>query len=553
MFAMTPKYISFLVLSCLLLNACSPGESRVEEGNRLGIYHLGNGSDPQSIDPHVATGVTESRILNALYEGLVNTNPYSLEQEPGVAERWEISDDGLRYRFYLRDNAKWSNGDPVTAEDFHWSFWRHLNPKMGNQWTYMLFPVLNAEAFATGEIDDFGQVGFRVIDRLTFEIELEKPTPYFIQLVAHSSSHPVHRATVEKHGGATARFSPWTRAENIVTNGPFVLKEWKVNKPVVVEKNPLYWDKDRVALNGIHYHPTENKTTEEKLFRADQLHSIYELTFNKIPFYRENNPEVLRVVPYIGTYYYQINTTRKPFDDVRVRRALAMTIDREALVKTVMNGVNIPAYSMVPPGTLGYQPPRVFGYDPETARQLLAEAGYPEGEGFPTFDILYNTHESHRKVAVAIQQMWKKQLNIDVTITNQEWKVYLDSRNTKNYDVSRAGWIGDYVHPLTFLTMGLSTNGNNNTGYADKHYDELIKRITDARTEEEQLASFEAAERYLLKDMPYIPIYTYQTKYLVDEGVRGLPANIRDHYNFRYVSVGNGPRASADSSRREAE
>lgn len=549
-------YPLVVVLFCVLLNACSQGESRVEEGNRLGIYHLGNASDPQSIDPHVATGVTEGRVMLSLYEGLVNNNPYTLEQEPGVAERWEISEDGLLYRFYLRDNALWSNGDQVTADDFYWTYWRHLNPKMGNQWSSMLFPVVNAEKFANGEITDFDQVGFRVLDKLTFEIELNNPTPYFLQLMAHSSSFPVHRSTLEKHGSSTARYSKWTRAENIVTNGPFRLKEWKVNKPVIVEKNPLYWDKNRVSLNGIYFYPTENKTTEEKLFRAGQLHSTYELVFNKIPFYRQNNPEALRVEPYIGTYYYQINTTRTPFDDVRVRYALAMTIDREALVDTVMHGVNLPAYSMVPPGTLGYQPPKVFEFDPEGARRLLDEAGYPDGEGFPEFEILYNTHESHRKIAVAIQQMWKDELNIDVTITNQEWKVYLDSRNTKNYDVARAGWIGDYVDPLTFLDMGLSTNGNNNTGYADEHYDYLITQyIPEARTKEERLERFGEAEKHLLEAMPYIPIYTYQTKYLVDKGVRGLPPNLRDHYNFRYVSVGNGPDSKIldDSSSPEAE
>ena len=540
----------FIVFISLLLISCSQGETRVEKGNRLGIYHLGNGSEPQSLDPHVATGQPEGRILNALYEGLVSTNPYTLEQEPGVAERWEVSEDGLIYRFYLRGNARWSDGSQVTAEDFYWSFWRHLNPGMGNKWSYMLFPVVNAERFASGEIEDFAQVGLRVVDKLTFEVELSQPTAYFIQILAHSSSLPVHRATIEKHGSVTARYSQWSRAENIVTNGAFALSEWEVNKPLIVEKNPFYWDKDRVALKGIHFHPVENKATEEKLFRAGQLHSTSELVYNKIPFYKEHRPEVLRIEPYLGTYYYQINITKKPFDDVRIRRALAMTIDRDALVATVMNGVNIPAYSMVPPGTLGYQPPRLFDYDPEKARALLAEAGFANGEGFPEFEILYNTHESHRKIAVAIQQMWKKQLNIDVSIINQEWKVYLDSRDTKNYDVSRAGWIGDYVDPINFLDMGLSTNGNNNTGFADEHYDDLLTEyIPAAQTREERLERYAEAEKYLIEAMPYIPIYTYQTKYLVDEGVRGLAPNIRDYFNFRYVSIGNSSEASHGQER----
>ena len=541
MLIMNFRYTAFfLVLGYLLLTACTQGETRVEEGNRLGIYHLGNGSDPASLDPHVATGVPSGRVFWAIYEGLVSSNPYTLEPEPGVAERWEISEDELTYRFYLRDNARWSNGDPVTAEDFYWTFWRYLNPEMGNEWSYMLLPVVNAEEFLSGEITDFSEVGFRVIDPLTFEIELKNPTPYFIQLLAHTSSSPIHRKTVEQQGSVTSRYSGWTRPENIVTNGPFKLKEWNISQPLVVEKNPFYWDKEKVALNEIYFHPTENTSTEERLFRAGQLHSTAAIPLDKVAVYREKNPDVLRVQDYIGTYYYQVNTTREPFDDVRVRRALAMTIDRDALIKTVLQGANSPSYGMTPPGTLGYQPPKVFDFDPEAARVLLAEAGFPDGEGFPPFEVLYNTSEGHRKIAVAIQQMWKVHLNIDVTITNQEWKVYLDSRDTKNYDVARAGWIGDYVDPLTFLGLGLSTNGNNGTGFADEHYDYLIKEyIPAADSKEERLARFFEAEKYLMEAMPFIPIYTYQTKYLIDAGVGGVPPNLRDLINFRYVTLGN--------------
>lgn len=545
------KSVLLLTMSCLLINACSQGESRVEQGNRLGIFHMGNGSDPASLDPHVSTGVPSGRIFWSIYEGLVNSNPYTLEAEPGVAERWEISDDQLTYRFYLRKDARWSNGDQVTAQDFYWTYWRYLSPQMGNEWAYMMFPVVNAEDFLQGEITDFDQVGFRVLDDFTFEIELKNPTPYFLQLLAHTSSSPVHRETIEKHGSATSRYSDWTRPENIVTNGPFKVKEWKISQPVIVEKNPHYWGAEQIALNGIYFHPTENTSTEERLFRAGQLHSTTTIPLDKIATYKNKNPDALRVEAYLGTYYYQVNTTREPFNDVRVRRALAMTIDRDALVKTVLNGVNLPSYSMTPPGTLGYQPPKVFEFNPDAAAQLMAEAGFPNGEGFPAFEILYNTNEAHRKIAVAIQQMWKQYLNIDVAITNQEWKVYLDSRNNLDYDVARAGWIGDYVDPLTFLDLGLSSNGNNSTGFTDEHYDYLISEyIPTARTREERLARFAEAEQYLIEAMPFIPIYTYQTKYLIDPGVDGMPANIRDLYNFRYVSLGNQKDLSTQGDER---
>ena len=530
-----------LALCCgLFLNACSQGETAVERGNRLGIYHLGNGSEPASLDPHVATGVPSGRIFWAIYEGLVTSHPQTLQPEPGVAERWEVSDDGRTYRFYLRDNARWSNGDPLTAEDFYWTFWRYLNPEMGNEWAYMLFPVVNAENYLNGEVTDFAQVGFRVIDRLTFEIELKHPTPYFLQLLAHTSSSPVHRASIEKFGSPTSRYSDWTRPENIVSNGPFRVKQWQISQQVIVEKNPYYWGAEDIALNQIEFHPTENVATEERLFRVGQLHETNTIPLNKIARYREQNPQALRVQPYLGTYYYQVNTTRKPFDNTKVRLALAMTIDREALIKAVLNGANMPAYTMTPPGTLGYQPPKVFSFDPAGARTLLAEAGYPNGEGFPAFEILYNTSDGHRKIAVAIQQMWKEHLNIDVSLTNQEWKVYLDSRDNLDYDIARAGWIGDYVDPLTFLDMGLSANGNNGTGFADDHYDYLITDyIPKANSQQQRLERFYEAEQYLINAMPFIPIYTYQSQFLVHPSVAGRYPNIRDLINWRYIKLTN--------------
>ncbi len=539
--AVSFRSISLLCALLSGLQGCSQGETRVEEGNRLGIFHQGNGADPASMDPHVSTGVPAGNVFSAIYEGLVVSNPYTLELEPGVAERWDISEDGLRYRFYLRNNARWSNGDPVTAEDFHWSFWRYLVPDMGNEWAYMMFPVVNAQEFLNGEISDFSQVGIREIDSHTLEIELNNPTPYFLQLLAHASTSPVHRPTVEAHGSATSRYSEWTRAENIVTNGPFQLYEWNISQPVKVRKNSYYWDAGRVSLNEIHFHPTENTATEERLFRAGQLHKTSAVPIDKVPVYQASKNPALRIQPYLGTYYYQVNVTREPFDDPRVRRALAMSIDRKQLIAAILQGANTPAYSMTPPGTLGYQPPKTFDFDPDAARTLLASAGFPDGQGFPAFEILYNTSEGHRKIAVAIQQMWKVHLNIDVGITNQEWKVYLDSRDNRDYDIARAGWIGDYVDPVNFLDLGLSSNGNNGTGFADPHYDYLITEyIPQASSPEERLARFAEAERYLMEQMPFIPLYTYQSKYLLDPGVRGLPANIRDHYNYRYVTLGHG-------------
>jgi len=525
-----------LAASASLLAACGSGESNVTQGNRDGILHYGNGSEPQGLDPHVITGVPENHIVRALFEGLAVKNPYTLEPEPGVAQSWDISEDGRVITFHINPQAKWSNGDPMTAHDYVWSWNRALNPAMGNLYAYMLFPIVNAEAYASGEITAFDKVGVTALDDLTLQVTLSERTPYFIQLMDHYSTFAVHRATIEKFGKATDRFTRWTRVENIVSNGAFRLSEWKLNRRIAVKKSDTYWDRDNVKLNGVVYYPTENIVSEERMFRVGQLHYTQSIPLDKIPVYQamENTPYVQ--APYLGTYFYLINTKRPPVDDVRVRKALSMAIDRDKLNSSVLQNSNVPAYSITPPGTLGYQPPKLFDYDVDKARQLLADAGYPNGEGWPGLELVYNTSESHRKIAVALQQMWKDALNIEVTISNQEWKVYLDSVTQMEFDIARRGWIGDYVDPNNFLDLYLTGGGNNNTGFADPRYDEMILKLApQAKTREERFAIFQAAETMLMEQMPILPIYTYTSKHLIHPSVKGLPSNLMDSLNLKYV------------------
>lgn len=524
-----------LILGVGLL-ACTGGESNVERGNREQVLHYGNGSEPQGLDPHVVTGVPENHLIRALFEGLAVKNPYTLEPEPGVAERWEFSEDRRRITFHINPEARWSNGDPVTAADYVWSWMRALHPNTGNLYAYMLFPVENAEAFFKGEIEDFAAVGVKAPDPQTLVVTLTEPTPYFLQLMDHYSTFALHRPTIEKHGEFTDRFTRWTRVENIVGNGPFVLEEWLLNRRITVRKSATYWDRDRVRLNKVVFHPIENEVSEERGFRAGQVHYTQSVPLDKIPVYAamENSPYVQ--APYLGTYYYLLNTQHPPLDDARVRRALSMALDRETLTRTVMQGAVIPAYSITPPGTLGYEPPRTFDYDPEAARALLAEAGYPDGRGWPGAELIYNTNEAHRKVAVAVQQMWKDALNIEITIANQEWKVYLDAVSTMNYDIGRRGWIGDYVDPNNFLDLFLSGGGNNNTGFVDPVYDHLIQRQAPrAATREARYAIFREAETRLMEAMPIIPIYTYTSRHLIHASVCGMPSNLMDSLNLKYV------------------
>ncbi|MEE4279394.1 MAG: peptide ABC transporter substrate-binding protein [Halieaceae bacterium] len=526
--------IIFVATAALV--ACTGGESNVERGNREQVLHIGNGTEPQGLDPHVVTGVPENTLIRALFEGLAVKNPYTLEPEPGVAERWEFSDDGRQITFFINPQARWSNGDPVTADDYVWSWMRALHPQTGNLYAYMLFPVKNAEAFFKGDIEDFSEVGVEAVDATTLKVTLNEPTPYFLQLMDHYSTFAVHRPTIEKHGKFTDRFTKWTRVGNIVSNGPFVLEEWKLNRRITMRRSDTYWDRDRVRLERIVFYPTENAVSEERGFRAGQLHYSYTLPLDKIPVYQamENSPYVQ--APYLGTYYYLLNTQRPPLDDVRVRRALSMAIDRDMLTRTVMQNSVVPAYSITPPGTLGYEPPRTFDFDPREARRLLAEAGYPDGEGWPGAEVVYNTLEAHRKIAVALQQMWKEHLNIEIELANQEWKVYLDAVSTMNYDIGRRGWIGDYVDPNNFLDLFLSRGGNNNTGFIDPVYDDLIMRqAPQAKSREERYAIFAEAETRLMQQMPIIPIYTYTSRHLIKPSVCGMPANLMDSLNFRYV------------------
>jgi oligopeptide transport system substrate-binding protein len=508
----------------------------VEQGNRQGVLHLGNGTEPPGLDPHTTSSVSASWILEALFEGLITLNPMNLNIEPGVAMRWEKNDDGTAYTFYLNPEARWSNGDVVTAEDFVFSWERALNPMMASQNAYLLYPVLNSEEYATGKVTDFADVGIKALGKHTLQVTLKASTPYFLQMLNHQVSYPVHRPTIEKFGKVHDRFTRWTRVDNIVSNGAFVLKEWKLNRRIRVEPSEQYWDKDTIKLNGIVFYPTENTSTEERMYRAGQLHYTYTLPPDKVPVYREMKNTPYTLSPYLGTYFYRLNMTRPPMDDVRVRRALALSIDRKLLAESIMEGAVLPAYSITPPDTLGYFPPKLVGHNVEEARRLLAEAGYPNGEGMPPLELMYNTHEAHRKIAVAVQQMWKDALNIDVTLANQEWKVFLDTVHEMNYQIARAGWIGDYVDANTFLDMFICDGGQNETGFCDKEYDEMIlRKAPQAKSTEERFAIFFEAETRLMKEMAIIPIYTYSSRHLTHPSFKGRHPNLMDWPNYKYM------------------
>jgi len=537
-------------LACLIICvpafiACSPqGGPGEDPGPGDQILHIGNADEPQDLDPHIVTGLPEHRILSALLEGLVGKDPADLSPIPAAAGSWDQSEDGKTYVFHLRETGKWSNGDPLTANDFVYSWQRALTAELGNQYAYMLYPIVNAERFHKGLIKDFSRVGVKALDRLSLQVHLSDPVPYFLELLDHYSTFPVHQPTIEQFGAFHTRGTAWTRAGNFTGNGPFLLAKWEQNKVIIARKNPRYWGAENVRLQAIHFHPVQQATTEERMFRTGQLDVTSGIPGEKVVSYQQNNPQALRRHAYLGTYFYRFNTTRPPLDDVRVRRALAMSIDRQAIVEKITKGGELPAYALTPPGTGGYTARASIPYDIGQARELLAAAGYPDGRGFPGLQLLYNTSENHRKIALAVQQMWKRALNIDVVLQNQDWKVYLDRERSMDYEISWAAWIGDYVDPNTFLDMFVTGNGNNRTGWSNRRYDELIARAAATAGRQQRHELFQQAEEILISEVPVAPVYLYSRIHLVSPDVRGWHENILGHQLYKriYLEIGDpGP------------
>jgi oligopeptide transport system substrate-binding protein len=541
-------WIGWLSLLALCISAgCSKQQSNVERGNRNQELYIGIGAEPASLDPHLTTGLTELYVMLAFLEGLTTVNPKTGEIKPGVAQSWDISEDGLTYTFQLDPEARWSNGDLVTADDFLFSFERILTPALGAPYAYMLYAMRGAEAFNTSKTDDFATVGVSAPDSSTLIIELDSPTPYFLSLLTHNTWWPVHPPTILKHGTMTDRISKWTRPGNYVGNGPFNLTSWRLNNSIVAEKNPLYRDANAVSLNGIHFLPIEIDA-EERAFRADQLHITNTVPIHRLDWYRDHHPENLRLDTSLGVYYYMLNTTRPPLDDPRVRKALAYSINRDELTEHVLKAGQKPAYHFTPPNAGGYNARARLPYDPELARKLLAEAGYADGKDFPEFELLFNTSEAHHTIAVTIQQMWKKELGIDVKLYNQEWKVYLSTREAGNFDILRAAWFGDYDDAYTFLSLGETDNGNNHSGWGNADYDALMEEAAVTADPAARRELFQQAETILIDEMPFIPLYFYVTSTLIDEAVQGWHPSILDYHPYQAIKL-NVERPASNAQR----
>ncbi len=501
------------------------------------VLRWGNGAEPQSLDPHRSEGVPSSNIQRDLFEGLINEAPNG-DLEPGAAESWQISEDGMTYTFNLRRNAQWSNGDPVMADDWVYGLRRSLDPATLSRYTFILSPILNADAVAAGELPT-SELGVRAIDDYTLEITLNAATPYFLGLLTHSAAYAVHRPSVEAHG------DQFTRPGNLVSNGAFMLEDWVVQSHVKLVRNPAYWDNANTTLDEVWFYATEDQSAELRRYRADELDISYTVPKRQIDWIRENLSEDMAFAPYLGSYYFGFNVTRPPFEDnPALRRALTLAINREIITEEVTAAGEVAAYGYVPPVN-GYEGQKIReaawtqAERENEARRLYSQAGYSPDNPLRT-EIMYNTHEDHRRIALAVAAMWKQVLGVEATILNQEWKVYLDTRRQKlDTQVFRGAWIGDYNDAYTFAELYLSTSGLNDSGWVNPDYDNLLRQASREGDLAKRALLLQNAERLLLEELPIMPVYFYVTSRLKKPWVGGYEPNIMDHHrskNFYILS-----------------
>jgi oligopeptide transport system substrate-binding protein len=530
-------FCAFLCLLAAVPSGCSKPGTLVERGVRDQVLYRSLSADLTDLDPHLVTGLPGINVTSALFEGLVAEDPVDLHPVPGVAERWEISPDGLTYLFHLRANARWSNGAVITAADFAGSIRRVLTRSLGASNVSLLYPLRNAEAYYRGTVTDFSRVGVAATDPLTLRIQLEHPVPSFLSQLSHPVWFPVYLPALEKAGSPYARDNPWTHPENFVGNGPFTLREWSHGSLILVEKSPTYWDAATVRLKAIHFIPAASVDAEERAFRAGQLHITEALPLAKIDTYRRAQDPALRVSPFLDTYFYRLNVTRPFLNDAKVRRALSLAVDRRVIVDTILRGQQQPAHSFTPPGcNPGYAPPALATDDPAAARTLLKEAGYPGGKGLPPLELLINISGNHQLIAEAVEAMWRRELGVDVRIVSMEQASALEQRRVLGYQILRSDWSADYLDdPLAFLKVFTSDSSDNHTGWKNSAYDSLLAEAERTGEPAPRFALLQRAESILLEEAPLIPIYHLTTIRLVHPAVRGWHPTLLDHHPYKHV------------------
>ncbi len=520
------RLIALLLLLCLF--ACAPPKPA-----DLTIAH---DAEPRTLDPGLMTGLAEGRIAAALFEGLTRLDPKTLAVLPGVAESWNVAEDGLTWTFQLRPGVVWSDGTPLTAEDFRWSWLRLLAPDSPASYGNLLFDVAGARAYKRGE-GEADAVGLQAAGDRKLIIRLERPVPYFGSLAAFFTLLPVPRHAIEEHG------ERWTRRENIVTNGPYLLEQWLFYREITLRRNPNYWDVGRVALHRLRLLPIVNPNTQFNLYETGDVDLLFSVPA-PILDHLANRPDFV-TGSRLATAFLRLNVTRPPFDDVRVRKAFALAIDKDVIAGKIMRGGERPTDSLVPRGLPGYEPAPGLAGNTNRARELLAEAGYPGGRGFPPVALLYRNNPDQAALATVLQNRYREILCVDVRLDSREWKVYISSMKRLDYDLVFGAWYGDYPDPATFLDCFRSDSGNNRTGWKSTRYDHLLDRAATpepgesaTRHAERRMKLFRTAEEHLLRDgVPLIPLYHPTTRFMVAPRVRGFAVNLLGLVQFAALSV----------------
>ena len=493
------------------------------------------GLEPSSLDPHRNTGSSESAIIAALWEPLVVWNEDASGVVPAAAARWEISPDGHVYTFHLDPANRWSNGEPVTASQWVESLVRFVTPSLAAELATKAFPIVGVEDFFNGRSTDPATLGIAAPDEHTLVLTLREPTAGFLGLLTAYPWLPVHFPSLRAAGDPYSLSTNFTKPGELVTNGPYVLTDWRPNQYVEVVRNPHY--PRPVRADSIRFFSIESLDTEERAFRTGQLHISNGVPAHRIAVYREANDPALRVTDRVGTSYVSFNTTRPPFNDVRVRRAFALALDRAQLAEFVIRTGANPSYALVGP-VPGHTPGATITEDAAEAQRLLAAAGYPGGAGFPAVEYLYNTNERNQQIGEALQQMWKSTLGVEVTLHNQEWKVFLDSRQQQNFDLARATWLPWTPEPIELYELMTAANGVNNSGWSHPRYEELYVQARRAVDPVAREALYHQLDGILLEEMPVIPFAYYAAARLVQPSIDYWPHNILEVAPWRRIGFG---------------
>ncbi|MCI5071436.1 peptide ABC transporter substrate-binding protein [bacterium] len=568
------------------------------------VLWINNGSEPQYMDPQKASGAPDGEIVRNMFGRLTEINPKTGKPIADMAERWEISEDGTEFTFYMRKGLQWSDGKPLTAHDVEYSWLRLLDPETASVYASLAFDIVNGDAYNLGAIFVQGQglsvekiqdtlsaldlgdikqskypAGFMVypegsdkdavrkailkkvneekvlgaevtaepaakkhvqakaLDDERFWVKLNGPLPYFLAMIEFYIFAIVPEHVIEKIKARDGDDSLWVRPENVVCNYAYCLEEEAFRQYKIFKKNPLFWDAKNVTLDTVKAYSIESGNTNIFMYRTGEVDWTGANTDVPLEYIKKlKHLEDFHIDPYLGVYFYGFNVNSKPLDDSRVRRALSKAVDRKALSE-ILGGGEIPFADMVMDGLAGYKSLGTPLFEPKEAKRLLAEAGFPDGKGFPRLELVYNTQEKHKQIGQAVQQMWKENLNIEIELVNKEWKVYLDDMTGRNYDIIRRGWIGDFIDPYTFLELALSTSGNNRTGWKNAKYDKLIRNANIMSDYDKRLEMMREAEKIHAQEMPFMPLFLYTRNHIKKPYLKGFYFDYQGHHHWRYMYI----------------